>query len=236
MVVKRNKSIKKSYKNFRLRKGKSLRLNKKVRKNYKKSQSKSKSKYSRKNFKGLKNRSRRVRKSKKALMRGGAERSSLTHEELEIKDVLSPDNLIKLFLNLENVKNIKSNLTQISRKQIETDNQTMCVYVVKLQNNSLHYINITKTFGEFKKELYPVGINNNLVYYRSPLTGEIIPEDTYSIVYVEGFDASTFYRKLLSIVNYEESTAPEKLIAALNEMPSHVSGHPIYILKNYNLQ
>ena len=74
MVVKRNKSIKKSYKNFRLRKGKSLRLNKKVRKNYKKS--KSKSKYSRKNLKGLKNRSRRVRKSKKAIMRGGSQMSS----------------------------------------------------------------------------------------------------------------------------------------------------------------
>ena len=95
MVVKRNKSIKKSYKNFRLRKGKSSRLNKKVRKNYKKSQSKSKSKYSRKNLRGLKNKSRRVRKSKKAIMRGGAERTERTvdysrefltpEEELEIK-------------------------------------------------------------------------------------------------------------------------------------------------------
>ena len=71
MTIKRNKSKKKkNYKNFRVKKKTSFRLNKKIRKNYKKSYSASK--YTKKNLRGLKNKSKRVRKSKNAIMHGGS--------------------------------------------------------------------------------------------------------------------------------------------------------------------
>ena len=104
------------------------------------------------------------------------------------------------------------------------------IYVVKLQNNS-SFVYSEDIFSNFKNQFSANQTYNiSRLEFNKKTEETEETEETY-IVYIEEFDISTFVRELFFI---NDSTAPEsKLFAALNEMPSHVSGHPIYILKNY---